>query len=401
MLRVGGASGTGTLRDVADAVEAPVITRRAALAAALGSGAGAALAGRAAAAEPAAEPTAAPTTADVPLTLTAPGGPGTPTTPGFPVDGVGVSWSGPRDGGSVRFRTADGWGAWRPLPHGCGTARDGAPDRCGALAAGGGALGYEVAPPAGAADVAVTAINTTDGPPVGRAAPSRDGLPTGPGAPAGLRRGFRYYSRAAWGADESLRFGADGAELFPAAYHPVQALTVHHTATDPGTDHPEHVRSLHRFLTVDRGFGDMGYHLLIDPDGALYEGRWSGADPFPVFGEVRDGVPLANNAAHVGGFNAGNVGVALLGDLTAVQPTAAARRTLTRVLAVLAAVTGIDPLGTVGYVNPISGATRTVDAISGHRDWLATECPGEAFHPELPAVRRDVAALLGRTTPLP
>jgi hypothetical protein len=108
------------------------------------------------------------------------------------------------------------------------------------------------------------------------------------------------------------------------------------------------VRAIHRFLTVDQDFGDMGHHLLIDPDEALHEGRASGPDPFPVFAGFRPGVgPPATNGAHVGGFNAGDVGVALLGDFTGAPPIPAARRTLTRVLAVLAGVTGLDPLGTV------------------------------------------------------
>ena len=105
------------------------------------------------------------------------------------------------------------------------------------------------------------------------------------------------------------------------------------------------------------------------------------------------------NAAHVGGFNAGNVGIALLGDFTSVQPSPAAREMLVGLLAGLCALTRVDPLARVHYVNPISGATRDVDAIAGHRDWLATECPGNAFHPTLPELRREVAALL-RPAPL-
>ncbi len=49
------------------------------------------------------------------------------------------------------------------------------------------------------------------------------------------------------------------------------------------------------------------------------------------------------NAARVGGFNSGNIGVVLLGDFTNQLPTAGARRTLVRVLAVLAARHGVDP----------------------------------------------------------
>src|SRR5207249_6454620 len=33
--------------------------------------------------------------------------------------------------------------------------------------------------------------------------------------------------------------------------------------------------------------------------------------------------------------------------------------------------------------------------ISGHRDWTATECPGNVLYADLPSIRRDVAAKLG------
>ena len=63
-------------------------------------------------------------------------------------------------------------------------------------------------------------------------------------------------------------------------------------------------------------------------------------------------------------------------------------------LASLAAATDRDPLGTTNYVNPISGATKTVPTIAGHRDWAATECPGNTFYPTLPQLRADVAAAM-------
>lgn len=128
----------------------------------------------------------------------------------------------------------------------------------------------------------------------------------------------------------------------------------------------------------------------------VYEGRWSGEDGVPVFRSPLGDVPHMSNAAHAGGFNAGNVGVSLLGDLTGRQPSAAQRKSLVKVLASLAKLCKVDPLGTVNYVNPISGATRTVSAISGHRDWNPTECPGNAFYPELPSVRQEVARAIRR-----
>ena len=206
-----------------------------------------------------------------------------------------------------------------------------------------------------------------------------------------------YRRRSAWGADESLRFGPDGTELFPTAFFDVQTVTVHHTATPNGElDPATRVRSIYVDHTVTQDFGDIGYHLLIDEAGVVYEGRYSGPDPFPVFGGRRAGLlPQMCNAAHVAGFNAANVGVALLGDLTGQPPSEAARRSLVNTLTWLFAVTRLDPLGTTAYVNPISGAPRTVPTLAGHRDWAATECPGNTFYLLLTGVRADVAARLG------
>jgi hypothetical protein len=220
--------------------------------------------------------------------------------------------------------------------------------------------------------------------------------PGGRSRGAGLRFPFPYLNRAAWGANESWRFAPDGTEIWPAAFYDVQTLTVHHTVTSNNDSNPAAtVRAIYYDMAVTDDFGDIGYHLLIDQAGNVYEGRYSGPDRLPVFGPRQVGPrPSMVNAAHAGGFNAGNVGIALLGDLTSVRPTAAARASLVSVLAALAAATDLDPLGTTDYVNPISEATRTVRTISGHRDWNATACPGNTFYPTLPQLREDVAALM-------
>jgi len=41
-----------------------------------------------------------------------------------------------------------------------------------------------------------------------------------------------------------------------------------------------------------------------------------------------------------------------------------------------------------------TGAQTTFANIGGHRDVSATECPGDAFYPMLPEVRRNVAVLI-------
>jgi hypothetical protein len=201
-----------------------------------------------------------------------------------------------------------------------------------------------------------------------------------------------------------LRY-SNGVEDWPQSFSPPQKFTVHHTAginDDP--DPAATVRAIYAQHVVANGFADIGYQLLIDEAGCVYEGRASGDDGLPVLaGLPLPGQPvLAVNGAHAVGFNAGNVGVALLGDFTGRAPTPQALRTLVGVLTALALVSGVDPARQVMYVNPISGATRTVDAIAGHRDWNPTECPGDRLYELLPDVRARVARLLARiVTPPP
>ena len=118
---------------------------------------------------------------------------------------------------------------------------------------------------------------------------------------------FPYLNRADWDADESYRFAPDGSEIFPPAYFDVQTLTVHHTVTaNNDADPAATVRAIYFDMAVTQDFGDIGYHLLIDQQGTVYEGRYSGNDSVPVFGPRRVGPrPSMVNAAHVGGFNAG------------------------------------------------------------------------------------------------
>jgi hypothetical protein len=80
-------------------------------------------------------------------------------------------------------------------------------------------------------------------------------------------------------------------------------ITVHHTAL-PAPEPTPHavgnaIRDIQTVHRRDEGYADIGYHFLIDPAGAVYEGR-----------------SLALQGAHAGNsaLNAGNIGVALLGN---------------------------------------------------------------------------------------
>jgi putative cell wall-binding protein len=206
-------------------------------------------------------------------------------------------------------------------------------------------------------------------------------------------------SRAAWGADESLRFDSQGVELWPRVFEPIQKIVIHHTAgpnNDP--DPAATVRSILRFDAITRDWSDIGYNFLIDQAGRIYEGRASGAyapGEMPT-GENRAGRLVTG--AHVLQYNSGVLGIAMLGTYTDRDITPEARAALEGLIAWEAERHGIDPLGSSEYVNPVSGARLTFPNIAGHRDLTATACPGGVFYQTLPALRSAVAARIAART---
>jgi len=164
------------------------------------------------------------------------------------------------------------------------------------------------------------------------------------------------------------------------SYTTVTHLIVHHTAMGveaPSSDWPELVRSIWNFHVFERGWADIGYNYLIDPNGVIYEGRSGGDD---VIG------------AHFSGVNAGTMAVALLGDFTNAAPTNDALNSLQEILAWKCDQRGLDPEGRALH----EASQLILNTISGHRDGpKATECPGEALYLLLPAIRAGVENLTG------
>lgn len=296
-----------------------------------------------------------------------------PVEPEFSIDFVGVFYDGLVEGGSIRFRHGDRWGAWAELEHD-GVEVEGR--WASGLAAGFDADAYQVRVPGGARMARAVAINTTDGP----TEPEMGALVASAGL--GCPDTAAIVTRCEWGADETIMTWAP-------EYFAVQKLTIHHTATANGDADPAAtVRAIYRYQAVDRGFGDIGYQYLIDEQGLVYEGRHSGNDAYPAHDTSGTNVVTA---AHIGGYNSGNIGIALLGTLTSVDARPAARGSLEQLLRELALRHGIDAHGASSYVNPVNGTTKEVANISGHRDWAATECPGGALYAQLPSIRQAVA----------
>lgn len=322
----------------------------------------------------------------------------------FPITAVGLTWTGSPRGVRLRLFDRSGKpGAWQNVTAGCPCGKDTEtlraksttpPNR--ALVPAHGSYGYQLDVDAGVKVIEAIAIDAGH---LGRkrrtapsGTPSKSAPATTPGAsgsavafpPPGL------VLRADWGADEAKRLTADGRESSPTRFTRVQAITVHHTATpvdDP--DPAATVRAIYEQHAVSNDWGDIGYNFLIDRQGVIYEGRYSGTDGIPAHnadGEVVTGF-------HTFGFNPGNIGIALLGDLGKQKPSSRMRDSLVRLTASLAARHELDPLAGVTYLSPTSGKTTDGPALGGHRDWTSTECPGSAAYLDLPDVRERAAQL--------
>ncbi|CAM4110229.1 peptidoglycan recognition family protein [Nocardiopsis rhodophaea] len=311
---------------------------------------------------------------------------------GFDYVAVRSSENAPRSA-AIRFEAPGGLTGWRSL-HFHGGGRDARPATAAALTpAPAGSTGYEISAE-GMDRAACVAINLQDG---GRV--RIDGRPEGElydDTATDPRGGLlvAYLTRAGWGADESLRFNDEGEEEWPTAYSPVQAITVHHSAWEIGEGGAAaNVRAIYHLHAVENGWGDIGYHLLIDPDGGVYEGRWSGSDPMPIFRTIPlPGRAEAVTAGHVYQFNPGNIGICVLGDFTDRMPTERAQDSLVRTLRALCWITGVDPVEEIAYVNPVNGKKAIQQGVSRHRDWLPTECPGSTFAEHFDtAIRQRVA----------
>jgi putative cell wall-binding protein len=201
--------------------------------------------------------------------------------------------------------------------------------------------------------------------------------------------------RSDWGADESLRFDDNGEELWTREYFPIQKLVVHHTA---GANHDSNpaatVRAIYYYHAVTQGWGDIGYHYLIDDAGRVYEGRYSRDYPTGTMPTADDAQGRGVVAGHARGYNAGSLGFSVLGTYTSIAPTDAAQQSLVRMLAWASVKHGLDPRGGGNYVNPINGATLSTSNIAGHRDYNSTACPGGVFYALMPSIRNRVAAEL-------
>lgn len=154
------------------------------------------------------------------------------------------------------------------------------------------------------------------------------------------------------------------------------AITVHHTYIPAGANPPDPAQDRKKLreiqeMHVGKGWGDVGYHLLIGSDGTAYQGRplgWMGTHAPP---------------------NTSNIGVNVIGDFyESEHPSMAQLDGLVGVLSWLCDTYDINPLEKAVIFE------QTAPAIAGHRDWGPTLCPGDRLYALLPEVRNRVRANL-------
>ncbi|MFT5051932.1 MAG: hypothetical protein ACI8QZ_003362 [Chlamydiales bacterium] len=127
-------------------------------------------------------------------------------------------------------------------------------------------------------------------------------------------------------------------------------ITVHHSAMSNPlplsgslADSSGAVRRIQKAHMQSSGYGDIGYHLLIDPSGRVFQGRelrWQGA--------------------HAGGSNnVANIGICLIGNFDDHRPTSAALASLGQVV------------GSLRAEHRISASN-----VVAHSDLKSTRCPG-------------------------
>lgn len=154
-----------------------------------------------------------------------------------------------------------------------------------------------------------------------------------------------------------------------------KSIVIHHTDTKPssggGTAAAKKMALNVQLSHMNgNGWSDIGYNFLNSADGVLLEGRFDSLAQAVKSNTVR--------GAHAG-TNEGNSspGVANEGNFMTSTMSATQWQSLVDMCAALCESCDINPIN-----------------IKGHRDFVATDCPGDWLYSQLPRLRKEVAARL-------
>jgi hypothetical protein len=192
-------------------------------------------------------------------------------------------------------------------------------------------------------------------------APPLTAEPPQTGPEASPLAGLELVVRSDWGASAALP------ELMESHGPEIRHVTIHHTAgrNKPNQDERAVLRGIQRFHQGEKSWGDIAYHFLIGPSGAIYQGR---------------DLAFASDTA-TGYDPKGHLNISLLGNFEEEQPTPEALASLVLVAAHLMSEFDLPP-----------SQLRT------HRRVAATLCPGEHLEAWLKAEGEAAIAERVRTT---
>ena len=187
--------------------------------------------------------------------------------------------------------------------------------------------------------------------------------PTGSAAPTAAPKPT-VNSRADWGADESIRRGDP-------SYGEVKGAVVHHTAgvnAYTKDEVPGILRGMYDYHVNTLGWDDIGYNVLVDKWGRLWEGRFGGLDQAVI-------------GAQAAGVNSETFGISAMGNYEEVDAPEAMVTSIESFVAWKLGIHDVDPTGRA----VIGGEEH--DTIVGHREVGQTVCPGQYLNARLPDIR--------------
>jgi hypothetical protein len=138
----------------------------------------------------------------------------------------------------------------------------------------------------------------------------------------------------------------------------ISRITVHHDGMAPvslrtKSQAARRIEVIRHSHVESRGWGDIGYHYIIDPQGRIWEGR-----------------PIAIQGAHVKDNNEHNIGILVLGNFDSQHPSGSATGALEQFLA-----------------NRMRAYNLGVRRVWTHRELRATACPGRNLQRYMEHVR--------------
>lgn len=162
----------------------------------------------------------------------------------------------------------------------------------------------------------------------------------------------------------------------------VKNIIIHHSASLPSGNNLVDIRNIYIEHVYDNGWDDVGYNYVIFPDGNIYKGR----DPIDSTQDEVKGAHFCKN-------NNQTMGICLVGDYSAQNPSAQMIHSLIKLTSWKIRKENVDPKSIQPH--PLDSMLQ---AIAGHRDGCATECPGNNLYALLDSIRNLVQVEISKCT---